>query len=67
MRFSGIIDPSGTIEIGGEAISRALFLVLADGTIGMQANGSRLGATIPTHITHMMARSTVITICRPIR
>src|SRR5215467_1395617 len=65
--FSGITDLSGMIEIGGEPIKRALFIVLVGGTIGMKATGSRRGVMTRRRTMLMMARSTLIRIGHPIR
>ena len=67
IRFFGVTDLSGTIESGGEAITRASFSVSADGTIGMQATGVRRGVTIRGHAIPTTARFTLMAICRPIR
>ena len=63
----GITGLCGTSRVGGTAITTVSLSYSADGTTGMPAGGTQRGVTHPKPITLMMARSTLITICRRIR
>src|SRR6266536_1215734 len=63
-----IIRPNGTTGLGGRATTAASFSYSVAGITGTLTTGIPLGATIPaTRIIRMTDRSTVITICHPIR
>ena len=60
-------DQSGTIGIGGTAVTRVSLLFSVPRITGTRVTGSLPGVTIPTRITPGMAPSTLTTICRPTR